>query len=155
MVDQTTLNGEGTSRDKPVQAAARHAGELLHDVLSLAELQGRLLVVDIHQDVRRLIPLGAVLVAGVGLALSCLPFALVCVGLLLLETTRLSPAQAFGITLLGGMIVALILLTVAAWLLRYRLQNLLRRSRTEWHQNFGWVKQTLRRAGSRSAHPRP
>jgi len=146
MVDQTTLENGALPSESPPRAVARNTAELMSDVLTLAELQGRLLVIDVESGIGKIIPLAVTLLAGAVLAASCLPIALATIALALVELTTLSMAQAFACSLLGGALISLLLVAVAFWQFRAGL-GLLKRSQSEWQQNLKWIKNTLQRMG--------
>jgi Putative Actinobacterial Holin-X, holin superfamily III len=155
MVAQTpvnTTNGSGTS---PQHGVAHNTGELLADALTLAELQSKLLVVDVQDDLRKLIAPLAVLITGAVVGLSCLPVALVTIALGLVAGAGLAPWLAFLISLGIGAAVAAGLVLGGVFYLKRGL-TFLERSRTEWEQNVRWFKSLVRRLGSssnRSVHP--
>ena len=143
MVDQAHVNPPGGSRPRsPVRGTA----DFLHDLLTLAELQWQLLVVDSREWLGRLLWPALGLAAGLALAASCLPLALIVLALTLVETTTLSLAQAFGVSLGMGLVLAAALVAAALWYVRRRL-GFLERSRQEWQRNVQWAKETLQRVG--------
>jgi hypothetical protein len=151
MVAQTSVNtnGSGTAGTSPQQAVARNTGELLGDAMTLAELQGKLLLVDVQDDLQRLILPFSLLVTGAVLALTCLPIALVTIALGLIAGADLAPWLAFLITLGGALLVALGLILCGVWYFRHGL-TFLNRSRAEWDQNIRWFKSLVRRLGASS-----
>lgn len=151
MVAQTPISPTNGSPSPPV-AVARSTGELLADALTLAELQGKLLVIDVEDDLRRLITPVILVAAGAVLGLSCLPIALVTIAVGLVAGAELAPWLAFLIALAIGAGVAAILLAAGIWVLRNKL-TFLSRSRSEWQQNVKWFKSVVRRLGSRSNRP--
>lgn len=157
----TTNGSSGTGaksdgRGSAPQAMARNTGELLGDAMTLAELQGKLFLVDVQDDLRRLIMPVALLGTGVVLALTCLPIAMVTIALGLVAGAELAPWLAFLITLGGGLAIALLLILAGIWYFRHGL-TFLNRSRAEWDQNIRWFKSLVRRLGagspSRPAEP--
>lgn len=154
MVDQTPINGSAKRAEPPSRAVARSTGELLEDLLTLAELQFKLLVLDLQQGVWRLAVPAAAVVAGSLVALGCIPVALAAAALCLDEATSLSVAQAFGLSLLGGVVFAGILAGSGWTYLRYRL-DIFERTRTEWQQNSQWVRTALKRFGKPTVRREP
>ena len=159
MVAQTpvsTTNGSDGGRPSPPQAMARNTGELLGDAMTLAELQGKLLLVDAQEDLKRLILPVALLVTGAVLALTCLPIAMVTIALGLIAGAELAPWLAFLVTLGGALVLAVVLILAGVWYFRHGL-TFLSRSRAEWDQNIRWFKSLVRRLGagspSRPAEP--
>jgi hypothetical protein len=141
-----TTNGRAES---PSRVVARSASELLHDLLTLAELQGQLFVVDCESGLRKLLLPGIFLVVGGVLALCCVPLAFAVLGLAIAETTTLTIAQALGCVLGGSVIFSAVLLTLAILYLR-RNWKLLDHSRTELKRNLQWTKEMLSRLSRRS-----
>ena len=86
MVDQTKMNaGNGRSNQstlKNTRTAARNVAHLLHDAVTLAELQFRLFVLDCQQLREKLSTSLIAIGIGVVLALSCVPVALAGIALL-------------------------------------------------------------------------
>ena len=167
MVAQTPVNttngssgagggGSSAGRASAPQSMARNTGELLGDAMTLAELQGKLFLVDVQDDLKRLILPVALLLTGVVLALTCLPIALVTIALGLMAGADLAPWLAFLITLGGALVIALMLILAGVWYFRHGL-TFLNRSRAEWDQNIRWFKSLARRLGagspSRPAEP--
>jgi hypothetical protein len=148
MVDQTKVNGSSRRAEAPPRAIARSTGELLEDLLTLAELQLRLLVVDVRQGVVRLAIAAGAIVAGAILLLGCIPVALAATALCLVETTSLTLPQAFGLSLVGGIVLAGGLAAGGIMYLRRRL-DILERSRAEWRENAQWFRSALRRLSRR------
>ena len=151
MVAQTQVNPTNGSNSPPM-AVARGTGELLSDALTLAELQGKLLVIDVQTDLRRLIVPVVLLVAGTLMALACLPIFLVTIAAGLIAAWDLAPWLAFLIALGIGALLAAILLAGGVWFLRNKL-TFLSRSRSEWQQNVQWFKSVVRRLGPGSSRP--
>jgi len=150
MVDQAKVENGSVAAESPPGAVARNTAELMSDVLTLAELQGKLLVLDVESGVWKIVPLAVTLLAGVVLAVSCLPIALATVALALDEYTELSLVQAFAFSLLGGVVLSLLLIAIAIWQFKAGLR-LLERSQHEWKQNIRWIKNTLQRMGRSGA----
>src|SRR5688572_5913699 len=112
MVDQADVkpmngrNDNGRS-ELPPRAVARSTGEFLHDVTTLAELQGKLLLVDCKQGLSKLIMPIALLVLGIVIALGCVPIALAALAITLVQAAEFSLAAAMGIALAVGVVLAL------------------------------------------------
>jgi hypothetical protein len=155
MVDQTKVNGWPRRAEAPPRAIARSTGELIEDLLTLAELQLRLLVLDVRQGLLRLAIATGAVVAGAVLLLGCVPIAIAATALCLVETTPLTLAQAFGVSLLGGVLLAGGLAATGIVYVRRRL-DILKRSRAEWRENAQWFRSALRRLSRRAkAEVRP
>jgi hypothetical protein len=136
----------------PPQAVARNSASFLGDFATLAELQGKLLVVDLREGTNKLIFSLVLLVAGTVIALGCVPVALAALALLIGELTNLTPAACFGIALLVGLVLAGALAVPGLFAVKKGLW-MFDRSQTEWRKNVQWFKDTIRRAGGGSSCP--
>lgn len=146
MVDQAEVKSRLRETNGSVpRSAARSMADILHDVVSLAELQGRLLSVDLQKALTAISTPLVVLVAGLALAVCCLPIGLVSIALLLESAANLSRVAAFWITFLGGLIVSLLMAGGAiAWLRSG--PAFFESSRSEWSANLNCLKSALRRS---------
>jgi uncharacterized membrane protein YqjE len=152
MDHQTQMNGNGAG-EPPVRGVARSAGELWHHILLLGELQMRLLAVELAEGIRRAKTGTVLLATGLILAMVTLPVLLVSAALVLVEQTRLTPAEAFSLVVGISLVIAAILVGGGLWHLRNNSAGL-PLSRTEWKVNWRWLKETLRQArASRSRLP--
>ncbi len=154
MVDQTSVKSasNGHTSVSPPQAVARSSMEFLHDLITLVELQAKLIGIDVQAGLPRVILSLTLLLFGICLALACLPLCLAVMALAIAEYWQFSLSQAFGIAVLAGLLIAALSAGIAVLRLR-QAHHLLDRSTTEWRQNMRWAKQTLRRlsnAGSRN-----
>jgi hypothetical protein len=152
MVDQATLKSTNGRGDSPPRAVAKSAAELLHDVLTLAELQGKLLKVDCQNGLRKLIVPTVCLAFGAVLALCCVPLALTAIALGLAETTALTHSQSFAVVLVSAAVVAAVLVFAAVSYLRHGWQ-MFDRSQTELARNLQWSKDMLKRLGRGAPKP--
>jgi hypothetical protein len=144
MVDQTKVNGADHPAETTTGAVARSAGELLHDLVTLSELQGRLLITDAREGVSHLLTPIAVIAAGILVLVGSIPIALVTLALLLIQTTTLTQVQAFGVSLLVGLVIGALLAGGGFWCLRHG-NPMFHRTQTEWRQNVKWAKDALSR----------
>jgi hypothetical protein len=145
---QVRSNGVGESTGRRV---VRNASELWHHVMLLGELQGRLLAVELGEGFRKARTGVLVAVVGVFLLLASFPVVLAAVALIIVETTSLTLAQAFGIV--AGIALALSLILATGGWLYLRSQTLgVPRSQAEWSLNWHWMKETLRRERSLPPH---
>jgi hypothetical protein len=158
MVDQAQITPTSEIRasgrtELPPQAMARNSASFLGDFATLAELQGKLLVVDLREGVNKLIGSVVLLLAGAIIALGCVPVAIATLALLIDElTTNLSPAACFGIALLAGLVLAAAL-AIPGFIAVKKGLWMFERSRTEWRKNMQWLKDTMHRASGRSSCP--
>src|SRR5262245_20484405 len=153
MVDQaqvTTKNGKKNGHDElPPRAVARGTAEFLHDFTTLAELQGKLLVVDLKEGTAKLLVPVISLLVGAAIALGCIPIALAALALMLHEITTLTLASCFGISLAIGLFMALVLVIVAFGVVKSGMA-MFDRSLHEFRRNMQWAKDTLKRHGQSS-----
>jgi uncharacterized membrane protein YqjE len=156
MVDQTQMkegaNGRGhaahQSTFSSTQSAARNMAHLLHDAVTLAQLQLRLFVLDFQQAGARL--RGPTIAIGFGgiLALISLPVALIGIVFLLTDIAHLTRVEAVWVTFALALIVAVASIGCGIWWLR-STTCLFESSRVEWTQNIERLKEMLKR----SSHP--
>jgi hypothetical protein len=141
MVRQTQMNGK-RAVESPVRVAARSAAGLWHHILTLVELQMRLVGKELSDVLSRAgIAAGLIVVGGV-IALTAMPIVLIAVAFALVEALDLSPAGAFALTALLAYFVAAGLVFAGWRQLRKGVD--LPRSREEWRLNWNWLKTTLR-----------
>jgi hypothetical protein len=150
MVDQAQQI-DGRPAETPPRAVARSTGELLNDLVTLAELQGKLCLVDARDGVNKLLTPAIIFAAGVMIGLGCVPVALAALALALVELVKLTYAQAFGIALLAGIVLAGGLCWGAIGYLRCCF-HIFDRTQIEWHQNLKWGKDALARFSKSGAH---
>jgi len=148
MVDQAQITAadheELGTRELPPRAVARSTAEFLHDVATLAELQGKLVLVDFQEGMTRL--LIEMMMVGIGaiIALGCVPIALATLALTIAATTTLTLPVCFAIALATGLVLACILAIPAALAVKSNI-HIFDRSLAEWRRNRQWAKETLRR----------
>ena len=156
MVDQTQMtersNGRGHAAHRSTfsstRSAARNMAHLLHDAVTLAELQLRLLVLDCQQAGASLRAPTIAIGLGAILALSCVPVALVGIAILLMDVGGFTRVEAVWLTFAIALIVAAVSVSCGVWWLRSRT-SLFESSRVEWVQNIERLKEMLRR----TSHP--
>ena len=84
------------------------------------------------------------MLAGVVLGLSCIPFALAALALLLIQVFETSYAAGFLLATIVGAILSA-LLGVSGWLLVRKRLTVLQRSQQELVRNLRWIKKVLER----------
>jgi uncharacterized membrane protein YqjE len=152
MVDQTKMkagNGRTTqSTLKNTRTAARNVAHLLHDAVTLAELQFRLFVLDCQQ-LREKLSMSLIAI-GIGfvLALSCVPVAMAGIVLVFQDIAGLSRLASVWITFGLTAVTGAVCIGCGVWWLRHA-SNSFESSRVEWTQNIERLKEMLRR----SSHP--
>jgi hypothetical protein len=156
MADQTTItrphgqNGaarsvtdEQPAAGKGVYRNVRHLGR---DFVNLAELQFKLLSVDL-KDVKGH-ALGPALGIGIGLVvlLATLPVAMIAAAHLLIDFAGWPPAAAYGLAAAVGLVIGGVLLFVCAKRIATSF-SALHRSRQEFIKNLDWIKTVLSEGG--------
>jgi hypothetical protein len=152
MVDQAQVNPTNGRTELPPRAVARSTADFLHDVATLAELQGKLALVDLREGMQKLLfPVG-LLGVGAAVALGCVPIALMAIAFTLEATTDLPVAACFGISLAIGLVLAAIIIgaAIAGFKKNIRIFD---RSLAEWRCNSQWAKDTLKRLGKNPNDP--
>lgn len=138
MVRQADVN---SSNDKPVTAVARNAFEFVGNVVTLSELQLKLLSLDLRDASRKAAPLVGVVAVGAFLVGSGITLLLAALGIALSAILPLWGALlAAG---LAGLAIGVGLLALAAKALNMRAA-ILDRSRVEFSKNLMWLKTALR-----------
>jgi glycerol uptake facilitator-like aquaporin len=151
MVDQASLNEPGWpgpslyKRQESAAAGVRDGvGDLLHDVVSLSELQVQLLAVDARESVDKAkTPIG-LLVAGIALALGAVPVLLLSLAEALTLWLGWERALSYLVSGLAGAVIAGILLYLA-WQQMGAVLAVFDRSRVELAENIRWIKYALTR----------
>ncbi len=131
-------------RESPAAAVRHGVAGVLHDALTLAELQFKLLAIDAQQASRRVVaPLALLGAAGV-FGASALPLLLIALAQLLRDQAGWPPALAT-LTAVGVGVIAAGLLAFFGYLGLRRCLAPLQRSRDEFNRNVAWLKSTLKR----------
>ena len=143
MVGKTTMSRRNGSTPPP-NGVAKGMGELMHDIVSLAELQFELFRIDCREGLKRmLIPVALLLSAGI-VAAGTVPVALIFMAEFLAQVAGLSRAASFSIAALSGFIVA-VAMGVVGWFSLRGVVRVFARSREELTHNMTWIKQALKR----------
>jgi len=138
--------------DLPPKAVARGTAGFLHDVTTLAELQGKLVIADAREGVSKLVTPAILVVFGVAVALGSVPILLAAIALTIKATTTLNYASCFWISVAIGLVLAAALAIPAYYRLRTGV-SMFDRSYEEWRRNLQWAKDTLKRLGSNAPSP--
>jgi uncharacterized membrane protein YqjE len=126
-------------------SAARSVGQILHDILTLAQLQAQLFVLDARDGVAKIQRPLLALAAGAVLAICAIPIALIGIALLLIDVAHLSRLAAFWITFIFAIFIAASLVAYAvAWF--RKPPGLFEYSREELANNIERVKEMLHRS---------
>jgi hypothetical protein len=146
MAGQTSVEQQNGRYEAPASVFARNFSDCAHDVVNLAELQSRLLLIDLKQSARQTaVPAG---LAGAALAilLGSIPVLFMAIAYALVEGAGWPHWAGF---LLAG-VLGLILgggLAAGAYALVRRSVTGLERSRKELADNLRWLKDTLSASG--------
>jgi uncharacterized membrane protein YqjE len=135
--------------------AARSVGQILHDILTLGQLQAQLFTLDAKEAGSRIQRPIVALAAGVALAVCAVPVSLFGIALLLVDVAGMSRLAAVWITFIFAIFVAASLVGYAiAWF--RKPPGLFEHSREELVNNIERVKEMLHRSGptTRSGLPR-
>jgi hypothetical protein len=122
--------------------------ELAHDVVELAELQGKLFRLDAAATGRAMRSGGALLVLGIGLLLGTIPILWLTVAEALVEFAGWSRTLSLGIAGVLGLAVACTAAITGYWKLQTMFSSF-QRSQEEFSRNVEWIKASLRH------HPAP
>jgi uncharacterized membrane protein YqjE len=142
MDGETQMNTNGNHRGAEPNVAASFS-ELTHDVIELAELQGKLFALDIKntsQKARTGLVLGLV---GVSLLLGSIPVALFALAELMIRQFDWTRDAGYGLATLIGVLLSGGILA-AAWASFRTGISTLERSRDELKRNITWIKSSLR-----------
>ncbi len=145
MVDQATLETQRNGNRQSAAAGVRDGvGELLHDIVTLGELQAELLAVDARESIQKAQAPIVMLVIGAVVGLGATPVLLMALaeGLHeLLEWSRWLSYLTSGLVgaVLGGVLMYL------AWRKSGDVIGVFMRSRTELAENIKWIKYALTR----------
>ncbi len=126
--------------------AARSVGQILHDILTLGQLQAQLFTLDANEAGSRIQRPIAALAVGAVLAICAVPVALFGIALLLVDVAGMSRLAAVWITFIFAIFVAASLVGYAiAWF--RKPPGIFTHSREELVNNVERVKEMLHRSG--------
>ncbi len=138
MVDQAPIG-----RGSPAAKLGRNVSGYAHDVLTLAELQLRLLAVDLR-DSSKTAGLGiGVLAAGAMAAIGAIPLVFVTLALALVEFAHWSYTASFALSAAAGVLFGI----MAAWFgfkTLFSAGKTFGRSKQEAVETLKWIKESLR-----------
>jgi hypothetical protein len=156
MVDQTQMSTSRVEENghSAGGTAARSIGQILHDIVTLGQLQAQLFQLDARDAMVRIErPLFA-LAAGAVLAVCSVPIALIGIAFLLTDVAHLSRLAAFWITFVFAIFVAASLIAYAiAWF--RKPPRLFECSREELVNNIERIKEMLHRSGPAESSGQP
>jgi len=139
MVDQKAVgtNGKGATR------FGRNLSGFAHDVATLAELQLRLVGVDVRDASRTAGPAAAFLGSAIVLGLGAAPVLLAALSFLLVEAAGWSYAGAFGLVAVLSVAAAGVVGSIG-WRRLTSAIGTLQRSRDELIETVRWIKESLK-----------
>ena len=139
---QTSLKSDG--RESPAAGVRHSVSGVLHDALTLAELQFKLLAVDAQETSRRALTPIALLGGAAVFAASALPLLLIALAQVLRDQAEWPPALATLTAVAVGLVVSG-LLALFGYLGLRRCLAPFNRSREEFNRSVAWLKSTLKR----------
>lgn len=148
MAHQTTMNGQRI--DETAAAVSGNVANLASDLLSLAELQAKLAVLDVRESTAQAVVPASVVTGGVCLLLGTIPVFLLGLSGALADSGLLSPVAA-------QLMVSVIAIATAAVCIWFGFQqvkrslNVLNRSREEFEANLRWIKKAIQQSSPKSS----
>ena len=152
MTSKNASQEERNGQQPSVNSVVSNVAGFGENVLSLTELQAKLALVELRQNIDATKTCGAPLLAGLMVALAALPVALAGVAELLVSELGLKR----GFALLGVALVAILLAAFSAALgiITLRRQRLgFPRSSEELNRNVNWLRAILRHSGRAPTRP--
>ena len=138
----------GRVRNQEPNVAASFS-ELTHDAIELAELQAKLLALDVRCTTQRTKVSLILTVLGVCVLLGTMPVALITVAYVFIQELEWTPLGSYALATLIGIVLSGSILA-AAWMKLQSGMEVLERSREELGRNIAWIKSSLRSAATRS-----
>lgn len=147
------MNHHSATNGQRIEEAAPSMGEnvanLAADLVSLGELQVKLLLLDLQEGSGQVIRTAAIFLCGSCLLLGAIPVLLLGLGGLLSSGSSLSLPTAWLLVAVMALMVSSLSLWQAVRQLR-RSSAILLRSRTELQENITWIKRVIRQSTSGS-----
>lgn len=127
-------------------SSERGLGTLFHDLLNLAELQGKLFVHDLNKVRTGTGPAMLMIALGMLLGFSSIPVLMFAIGWAIVAVWNVPVWMAlFGVSLVMGVIPSIALLVIGWKTLRQR-SKVLNRSVSEFQANISWLKRRLKQS---------
>jgi hypothetical protein len=136
------MNTNGHVRTNEPDVAASFA-DLTHDVIELAELQTKLLKLDVKETSQKAQTSAILAVAGACVLLGTIPVLLCTVAYLLIEFAQWPHWAGFGVATLVGLVIGGGVLAAAYAKFKNGIGSM-ERSSEELRRNIEWVKSSLR-----------
>jgi Putative Actinobacterial Holin-X, holin superfamily III len=156
MVDQTSVNGRGTTRGPgsgPAAAEFDGVAEFVDDLATLAELQANLAAIDFREAARKSAVPIVLTVVGLTVVMASVPVALLGAGWLLASALKIHQGWAMLLTAGAAMALAGLVAGVGGMRLRHSFDSF-RRSRKQLWLNLSWIRTVLVTSASTRTHPR-
>lgn len=154
MVGETIMNRRNGSTPSPPNGVTKGMAELMHDTMSLAEVQFALFKIDGRDGLKQMLIPGAVLLFAGMVTAGSVPIALLLMAEVLAQGAGLSRAAALSIAALSGFLVAAAV-GFAGWSYLRRVVHVFDRSRKELARNITWIKHALIRSAPIESQPTP
>ncbi len=138
------MNAPQNGARSPSQVVRGGVSDLAHDCMTLAELQVKLMKVDLKEGLSRLVAPLLMGIAGITALLASLPVLLLAIAALLQELAGMSSGVSLLLASGIGLVLAALL---GGWALSAvrRSFPMMERSRTEMTYNLEWMKHILSR----------
>ncbi len=141
----STVSQHSNGSDHPT-SSERGFGTLFHDLLNLAELQGKLLVHDLNTVRTGTGPAMLMIAIGMLLGFSSIPVMMFAAGWAIVVIWNVPAWIAlFGVSLVIGVIPSMALLIIG-WRTLRRRSKVLSRSVSELQANIAWLKRRLKQS---------
>ncbi len=142
MAGQTPVEPKNGSPEGPAKVFARSVSQYIRDIITLSELQSRLLVIDLKQAARRATGVAVLLVVACGLLAGSFPVLLMAIAYAFVEGKGWPLWAGFLTATVIGVVLSACFGAGGAMLLRGRLAGF-ERSRRELARNLRWLKESL------------
>jgi hypothetical protein len=146
MANQTSVEARDGREEAPAAVFARNFSDCARDIVSLAELQSRLLSLDLKQVVRQAAVPAALAGTALAVLLGSVPIMLMTIAYALVDVAGWSRWAAFLLATVIGLILGSGLAAGAYAIFRNSF-NALDRSRKELADNLRWLKEALSVSG--------
>jgi len=148
MADQAPLGGGSRTRaeSRGNGSVVGSIAELGNDIMTLAELQAKLLALDLKECTAQAGTSLALILAGLTVMLASLPVAVLGVAYLVADALGIKPGWAMLLTVAVVLVLGGVLLAVCVPRLR-RSFAAFRRSREELNRNLSWIRTVLLYSG--------
>lgn len=131
-----------------LRSVAQNSTEFAEDVVTLAELQAKLLMLETREWIQSLVRPVGFLAAGLVVALGLIPVMFLGIAAGLMQAASLSMAQALAFSILIGIVLSAVLLLSAYFSIAIKTP-FFECTKKEWSSNFKWFRNMVRRQGRR------